>query len=130
MVKNRYLSRSIIEQQWGKIKEQLTYKAESAGGNLTLHPSHYTTITCSDCGRLNPKLPLFQRVFDCMYCGYSEDRDINAGRNLNILNRRNSVSDGKVDFNQFPMSAEKMSAENIKSKEVGDRGTLHSEQYI
>ncbi len=123
MVKNPYLSRSVTEQQWGKIKTQLDYKAEIAGGKLVLVNSHYTTMTCSECGKVNPKLPLSERVFSCIYCGYSEDRDINAGKNINTLNEGDFISGGnKVEI--LPMSAK-----SIRSKENGDRGTLHSEQY-
>ncbi len=123
MVKNPYLARSVTEQQWGKIKTQLDYKAEIAGGKLVLVNSHYTTMTCSECGKVNPKLPLSERVFNCIYCGYSEDRDINAGKNINTLNEGDFISGGnKVEI--LPMSAK-----SIRSKENRDRGTLHSEQY-
>ncbi len=58
-----------------------------------------------------------------MYCGYSEDRDINAGKNINTLNEGDFISGGnKVEI--LPMSAK-----SIKSKKIGDRGVLPSEQY-
>ncbi len=122
MVKNPYLARSITEQQWGKIKRQFAYKAGIAGGKLVLVKAHYTTRTCSECGKVNPKQPLSVRTFNCMYCGYSEDRDINAGKNINTLNEGDFISGGnKVEI--LPMSAK-----SIRSKENRDRGTLHSEQ--
>jgi len=122
MVKNPYLSRSITEQQWGKIKWQFTYKAESAGGKLGLVSPHYTTRTCSNCGKINPKLPLSQRVFNCIYCGYTEDKDINASKN--VRNKYKLMSGGTVVCKQFPMSAVNI---NYR-RDRGNRGTLHSEQ--
>ncbi len=122
MVKNHHLAKSITEQQWGKIKRQFAYKAGIAGGKLVLVKAHYTTRTCSECGKVNPKQPLSVRTFNCMYCGYSEDRDINAGKNINTLDEGDFISGGnKVEI--LPMSAK-----SIRSKEIGDRGTLHSEQ--
>ena len=46
MVRNRYLSRSILEQQWGYFVHCLTYKASSAGGWVVTSrsPQHDTAV--------------------------------------------------------------------------------------
>ncbi len=83
MVRNRHLSRSIIEQQWGSFVAYLTYKASSAGGWVRkVHPKN-TTQQCSRCGAL-PKNPvgLDERWYDCYACGLSMDRDVNAAHNV------------------------------------------------
>jgi putative transposase len=38
--------------------------------------------TCSACGVVKAKLPLWERVFSCDDCGTVLDRDINAARNI------------------------------------------------
>ena len=52
MVKNRNLSRSILEQQWGYFVQCLTYKAESAGGWVVKVDPRNTTQQCSGCGAM------------------------------------------------------------------------------
>jgi putative transposase len=38
--------------------------------------------TCSDCGSVKAKLTLNDRIYACETCGHTEDRDVNAARNL------------------------------------------------
>jgi len=83
MVKNRRLSRSIIEQQWGFFVQCLTYKAESAGGWVIKVNPRNTTQQCSGCGSMpREKIGLGQRTYHCYACGLSLDRDVNAARNI------------------------------------------------
>ena len=81
MVKNRNLSKAIMAQNWAKFAEMLTYKAESAGGWVIRVPAHHTSQTCSRCGTRKP-MPLSQRVYRCLNCGFVEDRDVNASKNI------------------------------------------------
>ena len=81
MVKNPNLARAIHEQKWGKLIRMLTYKAESAGGEVVRVNPHHTSTDCSVCGH-RQKMPLNKRVFDCEGCGVSIDRDVNASRNI------------------------------------------------
>ena len=79
------LTRRIHEQMWGTLVNQLTYKAESAGGEVRLVDPAYTSRDCSDCGwRRLTKLPLSVREFRCgnTECGLVMDRDVNAARNI------------------------------------------------
>ena len=55
MVKNRYLAKSIMEQQWGRFVQYLTYKAESAGGFVRRVDPKFTSQLCSRCGSLPDK---------------------------------------------------------------------------
>ncbi len=81
MVRNRHLARAITEQQWSKFVNMLTYKAESAGGEVVRVAPHHTSADCSVCGH-RQKMPLHKRQFDCGGCGVSLDRDVNASRNI------------------------------------------------
>jgi len=79
----RGLNRSILEQNWGQFIQQLAYKAESAGGKLVKVDPKNTTQRCSACDALpQVKLTLADRWYYCSTCGHSEDRDINAAKNI------------------------------------------------
>ena len=78
----RGLNRSIIEQSWGMIREQLTYKAEWAGRAIEFVDPKYTSQTCSGCGVIS-KGNRKGEVYHCSSCGLKIDADYNAS--LNIL---------------------------------------------
>ena len=82
------LNRSILDQTWGIIRQQLTYKAEWAGRELVMVNPAYTSRTCSWCGiRGDPGAAEYWR---CKTCGTRHDRDINAA--INILRAGSSPS--------------------------------------
>ena len=78
--RKRGLNRSMLQQAWGIIGTQLTYKAESAGGQFVRVPPHNTSRTCYRCGA-QKDMPLSERTYRCA-CGYAADRDVNAARNV------------------------------------------------
>ena len=80
----RGLNRSIQEQTWGIIREQLRYKAEWAGRAYFEVDPRNTSRTCHQCGSLEPNQEEY-RVFRCQSCGLVADRDVNAA--INILKR-------------------------------------------
>ena len=82
MVRNRHLSKSILDAGWGYLKQRLADKAAEAGRQLILVSPSYTSRTCSACGALFEGLSLADRWIECS-CGLSKDRDVNAA--LNIL---------------------------------------------
>ena len=81
MMRNHRLARSIGNAVWSRFIQVLSYKAEEAGMRVTVVDPKNTSQTCSECGFLN-SLSLSDRVFECPECGYHEDRDINAARNI------------------------------------------------
>ena len=77
------LNRSILDQNWGTFITQLDYKAASAGGQLVRVDPKYTTQRCSNCGGLPIKqLTLNDHWYKCTHCGYGDDRDVNASKNV------------------------------------------------
>ena len=89
MVRNRHLSKSILDAGWGYLKRRLIDKAAEAGRQVVLvHPA-YTSKTCSSCGMVFEGLSLADRWIECS-CGLSMDRDVNAA--LNTLARARSAS--------------------------------------
>ena len=75
------LAKSILDAAWGAFLFILTYKAESAGGQVIRINPRYTTRDCSRCGEPVQK-SLSVRTHICPYCGYVADRDVNAAQNI------------------------------------------------
>ena len=82
MVRNRHLSKSILDAGWGYLKQRLADKAVEGGRQVVLVNPSYTSKTCSSCGVFFEGLSLADRWIECS-CGLSIDRDVNAA--LNIL---------------------------------------------
>ena len=81
MVKNHYLAKSINDASWGCFVQMLSYKAESAGGQLVRVNPKNTSRTCSRCGNIQD-MPLANREFKCLKCGFVCHRDLNASLNI------------------------------------------------
>lgn len=80
MVKNPYLSKSIMDASWSRFIQMLEYKAESAGIQVVKVEPRYTTQKCSQCGKIKKK-PLSERIHDCT-CGLVMHRDSNSANNI------------------------------------------------
>lgn len=76
------LNRAVLDVGFGEIRRQLDYKTRWYGSQLHIIDRYLpSSKTCHACGTVKPKLSLRERVFECE-CGYSEDRDVNAARNI------------------------------------------------
>lgn len=83
MLKNRYLSEKISEQNFYKFREILTYKCKLNNIELVIADKFYpSSKTCSCCGYIKQDLKLKDRIFKCPTCGFKIDRDLNAAINL------------------------------------------------
>lgn len=83
MLKNRYLSEKISEQNFYKFREILTYKCKLNNIELVIADRFYpSSKTCSCCGHIKQDLKLKDRIFKCPTCGFEIDRDLNAAINL------------------------------------------------
>ena len=78
------LNRSILEEGWGIIRNQLVYKAEWAGKQLVEVNPRHTSQTCSNCGVVDPESRQ-GKSYACRQCGLAIDADVNAA--VNILKR-------------------------------------------
>ncbi|MHB1907814.1 MAG: RNA-guided endonuclease InsQ/TnpB family protein [Nitrososphaerales archaeon] len=81
MVKNHNLASAILDSTWGKLCQYTAYKAERRAGRVILVNPSGTSQKCSGCGEVVPK-SLSERIHQCMDCGITLDRDINAARNI------------------------------------------------
>ncbi len=59
---------------------------------------HYTSQTCSHCGKRSKKSRKTRDVFSCIYCGFTVNADHNASRNLALLGQ---VALGLPFFNAY-----------------------------
>ena len=63
-----------------------------------LSPREPTTKYCPVCGKLKKDITLADRVYECS-CGYREDRDIHAARNMILLSKKSTC--GTQGINAF-----------------------------
>ena len=76
------LNKSILDQGWSMLVGMLEYKQQWRGGLLVKVDPKYTSQTCSSCGHVAKENRLTQANFSCVECGFSENADINASRNI------------------------------------------------
>jgi putative transposase len=69
---------------WSRFLELLEYKADLHGTHVVKVKSEGTTRECAVCGVETAK-PIWVREHSCPACGHTDDRDLNAAKN--ILNR-------------------------------------------
>jgi putative transposase len=83
--RKRHLGRRLTDAGLGELRRQLEYKTADRDHRLVTVGRFYpSSKTCSACGAVKTKLPLWERVFICDNCGLVLDRDVNAARNITI----------------------------------------------
>jgi putative transposase len=93
MMKNKYLSKAVKEQEFRKSRTQIEYKSVLYGFEVVAAPRFYpSSKKCSRCGCIKKDLKLSDRIYVCENCGLVIDRDLNASINLeNYYYERNSL---------------------------------------
>jgi putative transposase len=81
LVQNHHLAKSISDAGWGQFLDILTVKAENAGHRVVRVNPRFTSQKCYRCGEIVQK-SLSVRTHICPSCGYVEDRDVNAAKNI------------------------------------------------
>lgn len=83
MMKNRHLSKAVMNQKFYEFRRILTYKCSLYGIPLFIADHFYpSSKICSRCGHIKKDLKLNERVYRCPECGLEIDRDLNAAINL------------------------------------------------
>jgi len=85
---NRRLTSKSVRQMltWShyRFRQRLVHKSrEFEGVSVVVTSEAYTSQTCGSCGELHKHLGS-RKEFECPFCGYSIDRDINGARNVMI----------------------------------------------
>ncbi|NER05796.1 MAG: transposase [Okeania sp. SIO3C4] len=81
MVRNRHLAKSISDVSWSTFRQWLEYFGRKYGKLTIAVLPHNTSQNCSNCGQKVQK-SLSTRTHVCNHCGYIEDRDVNAAKNI------------------------------------------------
>ncbi len=81
MFRNRHLAKSISDAAFQQFRSWVEYFGKVFGVVTVAVPPHYTSQNCSSCGKVVKKA-LSVRTHVCHYCGYTQDRDWNAARNI------------------------------------------------
>ena len=86
LFRNRNLAKALSDSALGGFLEKLRTKAESLGIPIVQAPQFFASSkTCSNCGHKKEDLSLTDRQYQCVSCGFTEDRDVNAAINLKHL---------------------------------------------
>ncbi|WP_424095771.1 RNA-guided endonuclease InsQ/TnpB family protein [Moorena producens] len=78
------MAKSVLDAGWGQFLSILSVKAANAGLLTKAVNPRNTSQNCSNCGKKVPK-KLKDRIHSCPHCGYTEDRDVNAAKNILYL---------------------------------------------
>ena len=76
------LNRSIQSQAWSLFRKRLDDKAAASGVIVVAIDPKHTSQTCSACQYHAPENRESQAVFVCKACGYGENADTNAAKNI------------------------------------------------
>jgi len=76
---------SCLKMRFFDFRKRLEYKCKRNGNNYKLINENYSSKTCSNCGNYNYKLTK-EKIYNCSKCYITLDRDINACRNIFMIN--------------------------------------------
>lgn len=89
----RGLSREILASGWGELVRRLEDKAP---GRVEKVDSRYTSQRCSACGHIAKENRKSQAAFLCVACGYTENADLNAAKNIAARHAVTARGDSRV----------------------------------
>ncbi len=82
-LKNHKLAGAIADCGMHEFRRQLEYKTQKFSSQLILVDRMFpSSQICSNCGNHRHKMPLKERVYKCLDCGHTSDRDLNAAKNI------------------------------------------------
>lgn len=77
MIKNKDLSRHILDCGWTSFRTMLEYKSNV----VVINPKH-TSQKCNSCGSVDANNRISQSEFICQSCGHIDNADFNAAKNI------------------------------------------------
>ena len=82
-LKNHKLAGAIADCGMFEFRRQLEYKCQKFSSQLVAVDRMFpSSQICSNCGNHRHKMPLKERTYVCPDCGHTEDRDLNAAKNI------------------------------------------------
>lgn len=82
VTKKTRLNCSVLDQALFDVRRQIEYKSMWNGGyTLAVDPKH-TSQTCFMCNHVDENNKIKQKKFKCTKCGYENNADINAAKNI------------------------------------------------
>jgi putative transposase len=91
-------AKSTYDNGWFLLKSRLSHKVVKHGGKYLEVPENFTSRTCSHCnlGWILPKglKSLAIREYQCPGCGFLQDRDVNAARNILRIGHDSLLTNG------------------------------------
>lgn len=95
MAKNRKLSRAISDLGWRTFRDMLAAKGAMYGRDVNIIDRwEPTSQTCSCCGSRGGKMDLSVREWECLFCGVTHDRDVNAAINIKVAGGHSETQNG------------------------------------
>jgi putative transposase len=83
MAKHPTLAKAIYDVGWGEFVRQLEYKATWYGRTLVKIDRWYpSSKRCHACGHILESLTLDRRLWTCPECGTTQERDVNAAKDI------------------------------------------------
>lgn len=80
--KSRQMNRRLRASQLGYIRDKLRFKLDERGTRYRSVQPAYSSQQCDRCGFVHEDNRLSQSAFKCLNCGYTENADVNAARNI------------------------------------------------
>ena len=80
------------------------FKKQARKRSIVIHtiPSFYTSQRCSNCGEIDKTNLKTNRTYHCKKCLHTENRDVNASKNMKqILERFSSMFCKKNKYNEY-----------------------------
>ncbi|WP_205650414.1 RNA-guided endonuclease InsQ/TnpB family protein [Actinoplanes solisilvae] len=76
------LNRAVLNKGWGGFLLALDHAARCHGATVVKVNPAYTSQRCSRCGHVDAKSRKSQAGFVCVGCGYRDNADVNAAKNI------------------------------------------------
>ena len=80
---NKNVVRELLYKRISKLEKKLESVCEKYETKLHIIDESYTSLTCSNCMQVKEKKELGgKRIYNCLHCGITMDRDYNASKNI------------------------------------------------